>query len=133
MRYLLDTDVFSAIARQTSVAAERRLATLEAGSVALSVITAAEIAFGQERQQLSAGLSERISRLQRTLTMLPLSFAAAVPYARIRAHLQRQGTPIGPNDLWLAAHALCEGLTVVTNNEREFRRVPGLNVENWLR
>lgn len=133
MRYLLDTDVFSAIARQTSVAAERRLATLEAGSVALSVITAAEIAFGQERQQLSAGLTERISRLQRTLTMLPLSFAAAVPYARIRTHLQRQGTPIGPNDLWLAAHALSEGLTVVTNNEREFRRVPGLNVENWLR
>ena len=54
-------------------------------------------------------------------------------YARVRAYLEKRGTPIGPNDLWLAAHALCTDLTVVTGNEREFKRVPGLRVENWLR
>jgi tRNA(fMet)-specific endonuclease VapC len=133
VRFLLDTDVFSAIARQTSVAAELRLGTLEAGSTALSVVTSAEIAFGLERRPVSSRLTLRIQRLQQVLPVLPLPIEAAKPYARIKTHLERLGTPIGPNDLWLAAHALCEDLTLVTNNEREFRRIPGLKMENWLR
>ena len=133
MRFLLDADVFSAIARQTSASAEQRLAELESGSVALSVITCAEIAFGLERHPVSSRLVARIQRLQQVLPNLPLLDSVVAHYARARAHLEKRGTPIGPNDLWLAAHALCQDLTVVTGNTREFARVPGLRVENWLR
>jgi tRNA(fMet)-specific endonuclease VapC len=133
MRFLLDTDVFSALARQISSKARNRLAELPAGSVALSVITCAEIAFGLERHPVSAGLTARIERLQQVLPILPVEQGVAQHYARTRAELERRGTPIGPNDLWLAAHGLAEQVTVVTGNEREFRRVPGLRVENWLR
>ena len=133
MRFLLDADIFSAIARQTSKEAEQRLAHLESGSVALSVITSAEIAFGLAKHPVSAGLTARIVRLQQVLPRLPLLDNVVAHYASVRAHLERRGTPIGPNDLWLAAHALCSDLTVVTGNTREFKRVPGLQVENWLR
>ncbi len=132
-RFLLDTDVFSAIARQTSAQAARRLAELEAGSVAVSVITAAEIAFGLDKRPVGAAMATRLLRLQQVLAVLPLGPRAAPHYGRTRAELERRGTPIGPNDLWLAAHALAEDLTVVTGNTREFSRVPGLKVENWLR
>lgn len=133
MRFLLDTDVFSAIARQISANTQGRLAELPSGSVALSVITCAEIAFGLERHPVSAGLSARIERLQQALPVLPVENGVARHYARARAELERRGTPMGPNDLWLAAHGLAEQATVVTANERVFRRVPGLKVENWLR
>lgn len=133
MRFLLDTDVFSAIARQISAKAQSRLAELPAGSVVLSVITCAEIAFGLERHPVSAGLSTRIERLQQILPILPVEPNVIQHYARARAELERCGTPMGPNDLWLAAQGLAEQVTIVTGNEREFRRVPGLRVENWLR
>ena len=132
-RFLLDTDVFSAIARQSSKPAARRLAELESGSVALSVVTAAEIAFGLDKQPVGAVLATRIARLQQVLSVLPLGPQAAPHYGRTRAELERRGKPIGPNDLWLAAHALAEDLTLVTGNTREFSRVPGLKHENWLR
>jgi tRNA(fMet)-specific endonuclease VapC len=132
-RFLLDTDVFSALARQTSAHAARRLAELEAGSVALSVITAAEVAFGLDKRPVGAAVATRIHRLLQVLAVLPLGPQTAPHYGRTRAELERRGTPIGPNDLWLAAHALAEDLTVVTGNTREFSRVPGLKLENWLR
>jgi tRNA(fMet)-specific endonuclease VapC len=133
MRFLLDADVFTAIARQTSASAVQRLAELESGSVALSVITSAEIAFGLEKRPVSAGLVARITRLRQVLPILSLMPSVVSHYARVRAFLEKNGTPIGPNDLWLSAQALSEGLTVVTGNTREFTRVPGLRVENWLR
>jgi tRNA(fMet)-specific endonuclease VapC len=133
MRFLIDADVFSAIARQKSVSAARRLAELESGSVVLSVVTCAEITFGLEKHPVGAALAARIARLMRVLTVLPLLPTVVPHYAQARTHLERKGTPIGPNDLWLSAHALSEDLTVVTGNTREFNRVPGLRVENWLR
>jgi tRNA(fMet)-specific endonuclease VapC len=101
--------------------------------VALSVITSAEIAFGLEKRPVSAGLVARITRLRQVLPILSLMPSVVSHYARVRAFLEKNGTPIGPNDLWLSAQALSEGLTVVTGNTREFTRVPGLRVENWLR
>ena len=133
MRYLLDADTFSVIARQTSTTAAARLAQLESGSVALSVITRAEIAFGLARHPVSTQLITRIERLQKVLPTLHLLETVVEHYAQTRAHLERKGTPIGPNDNWLAAHALSLDLTVVTGNTREFKRVPGLRVENWIR
>jgi tRNA(fMet)-specific endonuclease VapC len=133
MRFLIDTDIFSAISRQKSMTAARRLTELESGSVVLSVVTCAEIAFGLEKHPVGAALAARIARLIRLLTVLPLPPTVVPHYAQVRAYLESRGTPIGPNDLWLSAHALSEDLTVVTGNTREFNRVPGLRVENWLR
>ena len=132
LRLLLDTDVFSAIARQTSAKAAQRLAELPSGTVGLSVITWAEIAFGLERRPVSAGLAIRIARLLHILPVVALQANVVPRYAQTRTHLEKRGTPIGPNDLWLSSHALAEDMTVVTGNVREYARVPGLRVENWL-
>lgn len=99
----------------------------------ISVVTVAEVRFGQAIGTLPAALGARIERLLATIPQLPLDGRVVLPYATVRAHLKRLGTPIGPNDLWLAAHAVAADLTLVTGNEREFKRVPGLRVENWLR
>jgi tRNA(fMet)-specific endonuclease VapC len=74
-----------------------------------------------------------LAALLETVQVLPLPLEAARRYGALRAQLQRIGQPIGSNDLWIAAHALADDLTLVTNNEREFQRVPGLRVENWAR
>ena len=132
MRYLLDTDVFSVIARQNNDAAHKKLAQMESGSVMLSLITRAEVAFGLEKQPVGPALLGRILSMQRLLPTLPLNDSFTAHYARTRDHLEKRGTPIGHNDLWLAAHALSADVTVVTGNTREFKRVPGLRVENWL-
>ena len=133
MSYLLDTDTFSMIAKQRSEAAAKRLHDVAEGDVAISVVTLAEVQFGLEINPLHARVLRRIEALSRVVRALPLGLEVVPHYARLRALLQRQGTPIGPNDLWLAAHALSADRTLVTGNEREFRRVPALRVENWMR
>ena len=132
MSYLLDTDTFSMIAKQRSDAAERRLRALADGDVAMSVITWAEVQFGLALNPLHASVLQRIEALSRVVRALPIGLDVVPHYARLRALLHRKGTLIGPNDTWLAAHALSANLTLVTGNEREFRRVPELRVENWF-
>jgi tRNA(fMet)-specific endonuclease VapC len=131
--YLLDTDVFSAIARGRDARLVARATSLGLAQLAVSVVTEAEIRYGQACQPVSRPLATRIDALLEEIRRLPLGPGVVGPYARLRAGLRRAGTPIGPNDLWIAAHALAEDLTLVTGNEREFARVPGLRVENWLR
>lgn len=133
MGYLLDTDAFSAIVKQSSAGAARRLADLPAGTVAVSVVTLGEVAFGLRRRPVHQRVAARVEILRNTLAVLALGVDAVPHYAALRAHLEGAGTPIGPNDLWIAAHALAGDHVLVTNNEREFRRVPGLRIENWLR
>jgi tRNA(fMet)-specific endonuclease VapC len=131
--YLLDTDVFSAIARGRDARLVARARSLGLGQLAVSVVTEAEIRYGQACQPVSEPLAARIDALLDEIRRLPLAPGVVAPYASLRASLRRAATPIGPNDLWIAAHALAEDLTLVTGNEREFSRVPGLRVENWLR
>ena len=100
-------------------------------SVCTSIVVAAELRYGALKST-SAKLSERVDLVLSALEILPLDIPADRDYAALRHHLARQGTPIGPNDLLLAAHALAQDLTVVTGNMREFSRVPALKVENWL-
>ena len=76
---------------------------------------------------------QRLRAFARLVPALELPAEAAEHYGKIRAALQRKGAPIGPNDLWIAAYARAAGLVLVSNNEREFKRVPGLKVENWAR
>ncbi len=131
MTYLLDTDTFSAIAMERSPAAAQRLRDIAESDAAISVVTLAELRFGMALKPLHSRTVNRIEALLRLLRHLPLGLASATHYAQIRAHLQRKGTPIGSNDVWIAAHALAEDMTLVSGNVREFRRVPTLRLENW--
>lgn len=129
-RYLLDTDTLSWLVRDPAGAVAGHAATVGAGALATSPIVAGELRFGAARSGCAA-LVERVDELLARLPVLPLDERAARAYGEVRRALERAGTPIGPNDLWIAAHALSEARVVVTGNVREFRRVVGLGVEDW--
>ncbi len=131
MAYLLDTPILSHVIRRPSGAAAQRLARAGAANVRTSIVVAAELRFGAAKGG-SRELVRRIEALLERLAVEPFSEPADCHYARLRAHLERAGTPIGGNDLLIAAHALALGDVLVTDNEREFLRVPDLRLENWL-
>jgi tRNA(fMet)-specific endonuclease VapC len=131
-RYLLDSDVCIFAMKRRSPALLRRL-DRKASASAISVVAYGELIFGEVMSVRRNEAAAHLAALIETLQVLPLPLDAARCYAEIRAKLQRAGQPIGSNDLWIAAHALAGDLTLVTNNEREFRRVPGLRLENWAR
>src|SRR5271156_1784068 len=130
-RYMLDTDTCSYIMKRSNDAVLKRLSTVPVSDVCISVITKSELVFGVEvsprRQQDAAALSAFLKYSQ----ILDFPDEASLHYARIRAELRKSGTMIGANDLFIAAHARSLGLTLVTNNTREFGRVSRLVVENW--
>ncbi len=133
MKYLLDTDVFSELAKGHDAKLMKRVHNLGVSEFAMSVISEAEIRYGQACRTLSPTLTARIDALFAEIPRLFVGANVVALYALIRAELRRVGTPIGPNDFWIAAHALAENLILVTGNDLEFARVPGLQVENWLR
>jgi len=132
MKYLLDTDICILLIRQKSARVLQRLITQQPGQVGISSITLAELAYGAEK---SAQVEQNRAALQQFL--LPLELAdfdqpAALAYGKIRAGLERAGQVIGSMDLLIAAHALSLGAILVSNNQREFQRVNGLLMEDWL-
>ncbi|WP_442775612.1 type II toxin-antitoxin system tRNA(fMet)-specific endonuclease VapC [Sphaerotilus montanus] len=131
-RYLLDTNICIYIARYRPPEVRERFARHGAGELAMSVITWGELRFGAEKSQARSRSLADLAELARLIEVVPLPAQVGEHYGCIRATLQRSGQPIGNNDLWIAAHALAEGWTLVTNNEREFVRVEGLAVENWV-
>lgn len=131
LRYLLDTNVISDLVRHPRGQVASRIAEVGEDSICTSIVVAAELRYGAEKSG-SKQPSERVNLLLSALEILPLETPADQCDAEIRHHLARQGTPIGPNDLLIAAHALAACLTLVTANTREFERVPSLHVENWL-
>lgn len=132
MQYLLDTNAVSDLIRRPQGLVMQRYALVERGAVCTSIIVAAELRFGAVRHG-SARLLDRLVELLEIIPAQPFETPADQTYASVRADLEKSGTPISNNDLLIAAHALTLDCTVVTDNEREFRRVPGLRVENWLR
>jgi tRNA(fMet)-specific endonuclease VapC len=130
-RYLLDTNVLSDLIRNPAGRVTTRLRRLAEDEACTSIIVVSEIRFGVARRG-SARLEAQVESILRELTILPVDQPADRHYADIRAHLARAGQPIGQNDLFIAAHARALGLTLVTDNVREFSRVPDLTVENWL-
>ena len=132
LTYLLDTNILSDLVRNPQGVVADQISKAGENSICTSIIVAAELRYGAAKSN-SAKLAERIDLILSALEILPLEAPADHQYADIRHHLIRQGTPIGPNDLLIAAHALANKLTVVTANVGEFSRVPGLKVENWLR
>jgi len=131
-RYLLDTNIISDLVRRPRGPVAGRIAEVGEDSICTSVIVAAELRYGAAKSD-SKELSQRVGLLLSALEILPLEAPADQRYAEVRHHLATQGTPIGPNDLLIGAHALAADLTLVTANTREFERVPSLRVENWLR
>ena len=130
-RYLLDTNTCIYIRRNKPEQVLRRFRKLRPGEAVLSVITYGELLYGAAKSEQSAVALERLRELINLLPALPMPEAAAEAYGRTRAEVEAKGQIIGNNDLWIAAHALAAGLTLVTNNEKEFRRVRGLNIQNW--
>jgi len=130
-RYMLDTDTCSYVMNQSRPSVLRRLQSVPVIDVCVSAITRSELEYG-------VAVSPRHDRDQRNLAIflqhvevVDYPSDASLDYAQIRALFKTRGTMIGGNDLLIAAHARCLSLTLVTNNTREFARVPGLNIENW--
>ena len=130
-RYLLDTNICIYIRQRRPEEVLRRFRKLRRGEAALSVITYGELLYGAAKSAQRAAALERLRELVELLPALALPETAAETYGVLRAELESRGEMIGNNDLWIAAHALAAGLILVTNNEKEFRRVRGLKVQNW--
>ncbi|UKJ62443.1 type II toxin-antitoxin system VapC family toxin [Cellulosimicrobium cellulans] len=129
--YLLDTNVLIALLRGNGVAARPRLREAE-GRVAVSTVSEMELEYGIERSDDPHRNRQAVDDLLSLVDVLPFDGLAAMHAGRVRARLAARGTPIGPYDALLAGHARSLGLVMVTNNVREFSRVPGLEVEDWL-
>lgn len=132
MGYLLDSNAISHIVRFPAGQVARRLSEIDAEQVFTSVIVSAEVLFGV-RKKGSADLAAKVEAVLSRLFVAPVATPADQRYAELRCSLEKSCTPIGPNDLFIAAHALALDAVLVTDNENEFSRVPGLKVENWLR
>ena len=132
-RYLLDTDTFVYIRRGRPVQARARFDRLQPGEAVLSVIAYGELVYGIEKKGVGPEPWRVLEELIQIIHVVPLPTEAANVYGSIRATLAKKGEVIGSNDLWIAAHAKMMNLILVTNNEREFRRVPGLKIENWVK
>ncbi len=131
LKYLLDTNIVIYVIKR------RPLEVLDtfnqhAGQLSISAITLAELIHGAEKSAKVEHNLRQVEDFTSRLEVLPYGPRSAAHYGSIRAQLEKQGTPIGVNDLHIAGHARSEGLTLVTNNEREFRRIDGLLIDNWV-
>ncbi len=132
MKYLLDTNICVALMRRQPAALLQRLIAHPPGVVGVSTITVAELAHGAERSARPDQNRSALAQFLLPLEIAAFDYPAALAYGRLRARLESGGQTIGGMDLLIAAHALALDLTLITNNLREFQRVPALPVEAWL-
>ncbi len=132
-RLMLDTDMCVYVMQRRPPALRRRFESLDPSEVAVSGIVAGELWAGVMKSQLRLRNQLALAAFLSRATLLDWPASAGRIFGSVRAHLERRGTPIGAIDMLIAAHALHEDLPLVTNNAREFRRVPGLKVETWIR
>lgn len=132
MRYMLDTNTCIYIIKRSPPEVFDRFRVLRVGDVGVSAITYCELQFGVAKSSRPEENQSVLAEFLSPLEVLDFPAAAAPVFGTIRALLQHAGTPIGNYDLLIASHALQEGFTLVTNNTKEFNRVPGLKVENWI-
>ena len=131
MTYMLDTNICIYIMKNKPEKVLQRFKEELNNGISISSITLAELEYGMKHSSNPAQNEQALLRFLVPLSVLPFGAGAASEYGTIRAFLQNKGTPIGPLDMLIAAHAKSEGLVMVTNNVREFERVPGLEIENW--
>ncbi len=130
-RYMLDTDTASYVIRGRFPKLEARLREHDPATLCVSAVTRAELRYGVARLASALGLAGQLQLFLDGIFSEPWDDSAADRYGSLRAQLERRGTPIGNLDTMVAAHALALGAVLVTNNERQFRLVAGLAVENW--
>jgi tRNA(fMet)-specific endonuclease VapC len=131
-RFMLDTNVISDLIKDPMGKVARQLEIEGESSICTSIIVASELRYGVAKSS-SKELSLRVDAALSAIEILPFDIPADTEYGKLRALLAANGKPIGPNDLLIAAHALSLGLTLVTDNVREFKRAKGLSVVNWRR
>lgn len=131
-RYMLDTNICIYIQRQRPQNVLSRFQKLKPGDAVISVITWGELVYGAEKSKQHKKALDLLREFKSFVPVLPIPESAGDAYGDIRALLESKGIPIGNNDLWIAAHAKATALTLVTNNEREFQRVPDLKIQNWV-
>jgi tRNA(fMet)-specific endonuclease VapC len=136
MRYLLDTNIVSDLVRNPQGKVARHVRTVGEKHVCTSIIVAAELRYAANKKRAdkkgSPRLSSQLDAVLGVLEVLPFETPADASYGLLRTRLEQAGTPIGANDLLIAAQALALGCVIVTDNEREFSRVKGLRLQNWL-
>jgi len=132
MRYLLGTNIVSDLVRNPQGKVARQVRKVGEQHVCTSIIVAGELRYGADKKG-SPRLSSQLDAVLGALEVLPFEAPADTSYGLLRSRLEKRGTPIGGNDLLIAAQALTLGYVIVTDNEREFSRVEGLRVQNWLR
>lgn len=130
--FLLDTNILSDLIRHPQGVIAARIAEVGETEIATSIVVASELRYGAQRRG-SPRLTAQLEAVLELLPTLPLGGDADIHYGRLRASLEQRGTPVGANDMLIAAHALSLGATLVTDNVREFERVTGLAIANWLR
>ena len=131
-RFLLDTNILSDLVRNPQGSIAARIAEVGDTAICTSIIVAAELRFGAAKKG-SERLTSQLERILSAIDIQPFEAPADVAYGQLRAQLEAAGVPIGGNDMLIAAQALATDCAVVTDNEREFARIAGLRVENWLR
>lgn len=132
MKFLLDTNICIYIIKKKPPEVLEEFNEYTFTDIAISSITVAELEFGVQKSQYPGKNKEALEQFLLPLVIVDFDYNAAIVYGKIRSDLEAQGKPMGPLDNLIAAHALSMGLTLVTNNTREFSRVPNLKVVNWV-
>ena len=133
LRYLLDTNICIYLAKHKPISVMHKFEQLSVGEVGMSTITFGELVYGAQKSDHPKKTLQLLQDITSLIPVLPISIETGTHYGEIRSKLEKQGKPIGNNDLWIAAHALDLNLTLVTNNIKEFSRVTHLKLENWVK
>ena len=132
MEYLLDTNICIYIIKKKPEKVFNKFRNISFGSIGISSITLAELQYGVMKSSNPGKNQEALEKFITPLQIFEYGFDQTLVYGKIRAELERKGTPIGPLDTLIASHALSLNFTLVTNNMREFKRIPDLQLENWI-
>ena len=132
LRYLLDTNICIYISKKKPPEVLRRFSSLKPGEVGMSVTTYGELYTGITKSKFSDAALKKLEKIVNLIPVQAMSIRVGQHYREVRGLLEQSGTPIGNNDLWIAAHALDLDIILVSNNLREFERVPQLKLENWV-
>ncbi len=130
--FLLDTNICIYIMNDHPPQVIQKFREIGVGNVCVSSITVSELQYGVYKSKQIKKNMKRLDEFLRPFEIIPYDESASIQYGQIRSHLEKKGNVIGPLDMLIAAHALSEKLTLITNNEKEFKRVKSLKVENWI-
>ena len=132
MKFLLDTNICIYIIKQKPPEVLERFNTYQVGDIGVSSITVAELEFGVQKSQFSEKNQQALTQFFLPLKIVDFDRTAAITYGNVRTVIEKRGTPIGSLDTLIAAHALSLQVTLITNNVKEFSRVPNLQLDNWV-